>query len=510
MILNGASAQTVEKFIARQAEAARLSDAWAKLNDFRAYYAGAHPVYLTPRQQEFLGPLLTEAGDYVCAFNLCKVVIDTLAERLRVEGFTGQDAAGNTLAEKLADWWARGDGDAKHSRTQAAALRDARAYNIVRWDAARGIPTFETEQAYDGVTGVTTHRDAFGKLSMAVKYYLKDDILAEDYLTRRRIIYTDGLMTRQKEAAQGLYGWGPIDPAEGPAVEYWTDGFTATGRSLGIPVIEFENADGMSEISQLIGPQNALNKLVLDLLAAGDTTAFQMLAVQYREGVLPAARPVDDDKETTDDLRIGPGRAIELWDGTTVTAIPAGDLAQLIDAIRFMVNMIAGVSRTPQYYLMPVGGGDVPSGEALKQLESGLVSRANRRTTIFGNAWVETARQMARLYAAMGGRDVDPEAGIKCNWASTEIRYELYNAQVAQAEAAVGVPQEALWELRLGYSPDEIKRFKTQKAADDNRRLAAVLGALNSGSVTEELDGAGRGGAVDGRGSATGGAAVSQ
>lgn len=505
MILNGASAQTVEKFIALQAEATRLTDAWARLADYRDYYAGRHPVQLTARQKEFLGPILTQGDDYAFAFNLCRVVIDTLAERLKLEGFTGQDAAGKALAEKLADWWERGDCDVKQHRTHTHALRDGRAYNVIRWDAEQGIPTFEAELAFDGDTGITAHRDLNGQIDLAVRYWRVDDITSERHLQRRRNIYRPGVILHQQEDAKGNYGWGPISPADGPAVEYWTDTLTADGAPLGIPVIEFANADAASEIAQIIGPQNGLNKLTLDLLAAGDTTGFQMLAVQYREGVFPSATPTDDDATTNDDLRIGPGRAIELWDGTTITAIPAGDIGQLIASIRFVVNLLAGISRTPQYTLMPVGGSDVPSGEALKQLESGLVSRAEQRTRMFGNPWVRTARQMARLYRAMGARDVDAEAAIKANWASTEIRYELYNAQVAQAEMAVGVPAEALWELRLGYSPDEIKRFKTAAAAADNRRLAAVLGALNSGGIDAETASDGSGGSADGAGSATGG-----
>jgi hypothetical protein len=516
MILNGASAQTVERFISYQAEAARLAEAWDKLRDFRDYYAGTHPVFLTERQKEFLGPILTDADSYAFAFNLCKVVIDTLGERLKLEGFTGQDAAGEALAEKIADWWERGGCDAKEDKAHMHALRDTHSYNVVRWVKGENFPTYEPELAFDGNTGVTVHKNIDNEIDLAVRYWRVDDITSDKHLQWRRNIYMDGKIIHQKEDAGGPYGWGPIDADEGPAVEYWTDNLTATGRSMGIPVIELENADEQSEIQQLIGPQNGLNKFVLDLLAAGDTTGFQMLALQYREGVFPEAMPADSTEDTheTDDatkqaLRMGPGRAIELWDGTTIQAIPAGDLGQLIESIRFVVNLISGVSRTPQYYLMPIGGSDVPSGEALKQLESGLVSRANKRTTIFGGAWVKTARQMARLYRAMGNTDVDAEAPLKANWASTEIRYELYNAQVAEAEQRLGVPQEALWELRLGYGPDDVKRFKQLAAKEQQRRLSMVLGGLN-GSVTEEVGGNGSGGAANSRGGANGGASLRQ
>ena len=475
MILAGANAQTVERFIALQKEAARLADTWDKLTDYRAYYKGEHPVMLTERQKEFLGPLLND-GAHPFAFNLCKVVVDTLCERLKVEGFTGKDAAGETLAAKIAEWLEPGAFDEKQDEQHQLALAETTSYAIVRWDAEQGIPTFEVEQAYDGDTGVTYHADKNGNVDLAVKYWHKDDITAKDHWELRRNIYRDGLIIHQKPDTRSEYGWGPIDAEEGPAVEYWTDNFGANGRSLGIPVIEFHN--GASEIEALIGPQNGLNKLVLDLLAAGDVTGFQMLALQYREGVFPDGTPTDDDKQTSDDLRIGPGRAIELWDGTTLTAIPAGDLTQLLNAIRFVVSLMAGVSRTPQYYFMPIGGNEVPSGEALKQLESGLVSRAVKRTVIFGNAWVRVMRQMARLYRAMGNRDVDAEGQIETNWASVEVRNEFIQAQIAEKHAALGVPQEVLWETHLGYTPDDVAKFKRMKAREAAQQLTNVLTSL--------------------------------
>jgi hypothetical protein len=93
---------------------------------------------------------------------------------------------------------------------------------------------------------------------------------------------------------------------------------------------------------------------------------------------------------------------------------------------------------------------------------------------------VEAMHMAARYYCAMGYTDVDPEAAIKTNWASPEVRNQQTDAATAQIEAALGVPQEALWALRLGYGPEQIEEFKRMKARADAASLTNVLTSLQS------------------------------
>jgi hypothetical protein len=365
---------------------------------------------------------------------------------------------------------------------------------IVDWDATRKAPRWKANSRYDGDTGVTFHTDANDVPYMAVKYWRRDDILEADYGALRRTIYLPDRIMFYRQDAAGAYGWRAIDPQEGPAVQWWTDTMQEGGKPLGLACVEFKNPSGESELEAIIGLQNALNKLVLDTLAAGDATGFQMLAVSYKQPL--GASLTDEDDETTDDLRIAPGRIIELGDDATITAIPPGDLSQLLKALNAVTGFIAASTRTPQYYLQPFGGSDVPSGEALKQLESALVSRATERQAQFATSWVEAMRVGARLWLAMGGSGIDAEAPLTVSWDSAAVRNELYDMQVATGEAALGIPQDVLWQRRLGYSPEDVEEFKrsaARKSADD---LANVVGALNLGNVGTAVAGAGAGGAT--------------
>jgi hypothetical protein len=487
----GASAATVERFIALQKQAAAKADEWARVQDYRAYYKGDHPVMLTNRQQEYLGDILTKSNHTV-AFNLCRVIVDVLRERLTVNGFSGDDAAGKVLAEKAWEWWVAAGMEREAITTHRRALRDAAGYLIVDWDEAKAAPRWKANSRYDGDTGVTFHEDANDNPLMAVKYWRRDDILEANYGALRRTIYLPDRILRYRQDTSGSYGWTPIDAQEGPAVQWWTDTMQEGGKPLGLACVEFENPADESEIEAIIGLQNALNKLVLDMLAAGDATGFQMLAVSYTQALGGAM--TDEDDETGDDLRIAPGRIIELGDGAKITNIPPGDLSQLLKAIDSITGFIAASTRTPQYYLRPFGGADVPSGEALKQLESALVSRATERQAQFSAAWVEAMRVGARLWLAMGGSGIDADANIAPTWASPAVRNELYDMQVATGELALGVPQEVLWQRRLGYSPADVVEFKRMAARESAANLANVVGALNLGNVGTAVGGAGASG----------------
>lgn len=476
---DGMSAAAIERIISLQAAAWRQAETWQKTRDYRNYYAGDQPSMLSERQEEFLGDILTTANHPV-VFNLCGVVIDVLRERLKVEGITGNDAEANDLSELAWQWWQNADMDAEQNKVHTYALRDRRAYLIVDWDSEKAQPTWKANALYDGDTGVTFHTDAeTGKPLLAIKYWRVSDPLSDDWAKARRTVYLPDRIMRYEQGKAGE--WQPLDPSKGKPLEWWTDTFTEGGRPLGLAVTEFRNPNDTSELASVIGLQNALNKTLLDLLAAADMTGFQMLAISYK-GPLESA-PTDDEGDTdeahTDELRIAPGRAIELGDDAKVTAIPAGDLGSLVDTISTIVSFVAASTRTPHYYLRPPQGADIPSGEALKQLENALVARAKERFTVFGGSWVEALRVGARLWAAMGNRGADVEQPLEISWADPQVKNELYQADVATREQGLGVPQEVLWAKRLDYSPGEIANMRAMSQAAEAEKIATVIGALN-------------------------------
>jgi len=230
--------------------------------------------------------------------------------------------------------------------------------------------------------------------------------------------------------------------------------------------------------------QDGLNKSWLDLIAAADTAGFPILAIEYEAGDF--GNVTDDSNITGDDeFIIAPGRALEL-DGAHANRIPGADLSQLIDVIWTFTMAIAAVSRTPAYYLKPVGGSDVPSGEALKQLESGLVSRAKERQLIFGQAWADVMSCAYKLQQTFGQAipEVD-KIKVETQWQDSETRNDLTNAQAAQIHQMLGVPDEAVFAM-LDYSPQDIKRFQAMKRTDQAARVATVAQTLQKAQAQQQ------------------------
>ena len=159
----------------------------------------------------------------------------------------------------------------------------------------------------------------------------------------------------------------------------------------------------------------------------------------------------------------------------------------MIETMWTIVQAISGASRTPAYYLRPVGGGDVPSGEALKQLESGLVKRAQERQLIFGQAWADAFAMAYAVSQTFGPSLPDlPEMDIQTVWTDANVRNELSMAQVGQIYKQLNVPDDTIWQYVLGFTPSEIAGWRDAQRRDDAVKLASVADALRRSGVAAQ------------------------
>ncbi len=241
---------------------------------------------------------------------------------------------------------------------------------------------------------------------------------------------------------------------------------TADEQPIGVAVVPFTSPSS-NWIVQILGLQNAVNKSWLDLLASADSAGFPFYSIEYPEGPKSAPAKSDDDIEGEDEFVVGPGRFQEVFGGSMRQHLPA-DLKPMIDTVWAFVTAVSGMTRIPQYYMRPVGGSNVLSGEALKQLESGLVKRAEERQLFYGQTWEDVFSLAMRVQSAFGkGMDIDEGATISIAWDSPEVRNEAAEAATAEAHDRLGVDSEQVW-LRLGYTPEEIAVddafFKTSEA----------------------------------------------
>jgi hypothetical protein len=477
-------AQQLESFIHMQSIVARQKDAADRILALRDYYDGEHPVLLTERQQQYLGDLLSDQ-EFTFAHNIVRSVIDTLRERLAVtgigiEGTSEEDT--NTpeaiVSRAMWEWWTKSRLDSGQIRLYRRALRDGKAYVLVDFDNEKQRPRFTSHHvdAGDREPGIMLYRDPsdLDTVLMAIRHFVPDNPINPAEVGReRKTIY---LPDQVRKYVMGKGGqWEPyMEPGDTSWPLPWVD---RRGRPLGVLAIEFENPGG-SEVEQIIGLQNALNKTWLDLIAAADTSGFPIPWVAYEEDI-PLDTQSDADGVGTDEIRLSPGRLLEVVKAK-VGRLEAADLMPIIAVIDRIEQAISGVSRTPSYYLKPVGGSDVPSGEALKQLESGLVRRAEERQLVFGQAWQDVFALAYRVNQAYGPSLPElEEPSISVTWADANVRNELAEAQTAEAHQRLGVPQATLWR-EIGYTPEEIDEFKRSQLADTNAKVAGIAAMLRT------------------------------
>jgi hypothetical protein len=467
-----------------------------KVLALRAYYDGDHPVMLTERQQEFIGPLLDSKAPFSFAHNHVRSIIDTLRERLAVTGVNLEGVGeGDTTSPKaivqaaMWQWWTRARMDSDQIRLYRRALRDGLCYLMVDFDPETMRPRFTMHHvdAGDKEPGIVLHRDPSdqNKVLYATRHFVEFNPLEPGVTgTRRKTVY---MPDQIRKYVMGGSGWEAVkDSSEEPWPIPWVD---RNGKPLGVPVIEFANPGG-SEVEQIIGLQNALNKAWLDLIAAADTSGFPLVVFNYLEdtGQLSGAQD-DADHEGSDELRLSPARVIEVIQ-TDVKRLEAADMSQMIAVIDRIELAISGVSRTPSYYLRPVGGSDVPSGEALKQLESGLVRRAEERQLVFGQAWEDVFALAYRVNQVFGPRLPDvPDMSLTVTWQDANVRNELAEAQTAEAHQRLGVPQVELWR-RMGYTPEQIERFQQEQAQQEQAKVAMVTAAMRTQQSMQNGNGA--------------------
>lgn len=452
----------------------------SRIRVVRDYAAGKHPVFLTDRQKEFIG-LQSRSATNLFSHNMCALVIDCLVERLEVMGFAaaleGED--GGDLSEQVKVWWEHNRMDAGQDDVYGAAARDGIAYLVVDWDATTGMPVWAINAAYDGTQGVKTYDDPnTGALLFAAKKWQLADPFnsANNGRTRLTLYFPDRIekyiSTRGSNAGVGGTIWEPWQDAGDTT---WPIVWKNEQGPLGMAVIPFANPGG-SEIEQIIHIQDALNKADVDLLATSDAAGFRIL---YAAGVTGSIDPATGKEKS---LTISPGQMLKIADPAgRLGAIEPVDPALLIRASKYWIEVIAGLSRTPQYLFQAMGG-DQPSGASLKEQEIGLVYKAERRQRLWGNAWEDAITLSARLHNLNRPGEQLGIVRMSAQWKaattpSDPVAQRLVEGQAREAQVKSGLPLKTALRIE-GWSDEELAQMATDKATEDTDSANSLGAAM--------------------------------
>lgn len=432
---------------------------------FDDYYTGKHRLqFATVKFRTAFGLTFRQFAD-----NWCPLVIDSVDERLNVEGFrfgtpekpipdnVDGDAADDVITGDDLAWdiWQENQLDAYSQIAHTESLIAGESYALITPAGPNTIPFITIEAASQTIVqwapGTRRHRLA------ALKSWTEDDG------TRMCTLYMP----------DWVFKWKGVGPGSG--TPRWTER-TPVGETwplentLGVvPVVPLVNrtrllGGGRSEIADVVPLQDAVNKTLMDMLVASEFGAYKQ---RWVTGIDIPTDPVTG--EQVEAFKTAVDRLFHAEDpNAKFGEFTQTDLGNFVKAVEMLVQHIASQSRTPPHYFYL--SGHFPSGESIKAAESSLVAKVRRKMRHFGEAWEEVIRLSCK---AMGDTQRAANTRAEVIWGDPESRTESQHVDATVKLKALGIPDEVLWE-RLGMTPTEIVRIKAIRTKDLADRMGAM------------------------------------
>jgi hypothetical protein len=451
----------------------RLDARSATIGLYEDYYLGHHRLsFATTKFRETFGNLFR-----ALAVNFCLLVVDAENERLNIEGFNmGGDPAGGADTDAWR-FWRLNKMEARAPVAHAEALSKGESYIVVWSNPKRqGVPLIRIA---DARRMIVEHDDGDDDARLAaLRRWIGVD--RYEYAT----LYLPDRIEKYRSREAVPIGMAPAERAEAYWVRREVSGEDwPIPNPLGVvPVIPLSynpmlTGMGRSELASVVPIQDAINKLVADMIVASEYVAFPQ---RWATGI-----DVPTDPNTgvpLEPFKAGPGR---LWIADAVPGMdqpiepkfgsfPQANLSPYTDAIEMLVQDIASITKTPAHYLLGQSG-NFPSGESLKATETGLVAKSRSAMRQFGESWEETIRLAFRIVG--DSRGTVEEGGEAVIWRDPESRVlsEVTDA-VGKHVQMLGVPHRIAWE-KVGYSQTEIERMEAiiQQERIETATLAATI-----------------------------------
>jgi Phage portal protein, SPP1 Gp6-like len=412
-----------------------LGDRQVTLSRLQDYHDGKHRLAFTSEKfRQSFGGMFSAFAD-----NWCQLVVDAVEERLNVEGFRhGDDPNADRDAWAI---WQRNNLDADSQLAHSEALIKGDSYAMV-WADDEGQPKVSIESPRDVIV---RYEPGNRKERIAALKRWKDD---DGY---RAVLFTKNFVYKF-DKDNGDDEW--------HACRTTTEPWPLVNVMGIVPVVPLVNrasltsSYGVSEFLNVIPQQDAVNKLLADMLVASEYIAFPQRYVTGLE------IPVDENGREKAPFQIALDKLLIAEDPQArFGTLSAGDLQNYVTGIETLVQHIASQTRTPPHYFYL--GGNFPSGDAIKSAETGLVAKARRKMRFFGEGWEEVMRLCFKVLD-------DPRGDItngETIWADPEYRSESELADALIKRSSIGVPRQQLWE-DAGYTQTQISRFRTMEADD--------------------------------------------
>jgi hypothetical protein len=420
----------------------KLDERREKVNVLEAYYDGNHPLPSPPQRMAGFAEARQafENLSRLGVTNYMPPVVDVVEQRLRVTGFRFGETANAKADDEAWRIWQRNHLDADSQLVHHNALMTGQAFMLV-WPVngvAQITPEHPAQTIIEYVPGSLRERAA------GLRSWCEDDGSLRAVLYLPEEVYKWQAKNEQSE-------WVPWQPS--------TDDSWPIKNPLGVvPLVEFRAnrslrpapfGGGASEFAGVITDQDRINKTVFDRLV---TAEFQAFRQRWAVGWTP-----DDPNQA---MRASVAHMLAFEDGEVkLGEFTQADFSPFLAAVAADVEAIGARTSTPFYSLGKLA--NPPSGDALMALQSGLIAKSEKHTDNFG----ESHEEVIALGLIAEGNKLGLDVMSTVLWRSVTFVTFAEKADAAVKYKAADVPTEAIWTDVLGFTPQDVARFRIQRAS---------------------------------------------
>ncbi|HEY9476794.1 MAG TPA: phage portal protein [Mycobacteriales bacterium] len=425
--------------------------------------------------------LVQELGDRIEQVVIAwpQLVVDSVEERLEVEGFRLPDAD-DADVEMWRVWQANGmDEESQLGRVDALVMgRSYLAVGANEDDTSTPLVTVESPlEVYADVDPRTRKvRAALRRYSDEATIVRPREDYATLYLPNETIYYDIGKDWKETGRDEHKLGEVPLIPLvnRGRLSSRSRRQLTVSGRL------------GRSELDPILPLARAANKIATDMMVASEGVAIPLRGLW---GIGP------DDLEDQDGNKLTAMQAIlgKLLmlpvEGGREFQFPAADLSNFHKTINQLAHLVASIAGLPSDYL-GLTTENPPSAESRRAGEIRLIKRCERKQVPFGGAYEHTQRVIRRFQD--GGGPVDKRLrSLETIW-----RDPATPTVAAMADAAVKLRAEGISTLRqaredVRYSQGQIRRMEKEDEQEARRQAQTVFGVKPDESAGEPAPAAG-------------------
>jgi len=408
--------------------------------------------------------------------NFAHLVVSALSERLRISGFRSAAQDDETGDPEIGSLWQRAGLNVIAADVHKNTLGLGSAYVMVGdidEDTDAAVVTYEDPRWIVGMPDPDNKRRLIAVLK--IKYDAADNV-DRIYLHLAGKVFAPGanaqLWVAERKAMGRMGALAGFDDRDW----VWIPARSGSLAHDRVPVVRFDNEDGMGEFEGHIDLLDRINHQILQRMTIAVMQAFRQRAVKGLPSIYPNGHPKAGQLIDYGDVFVADPAAVwhlppgaEMWESGII------DIRPLLEAVREDVTHLGAVTKTPLYYLMP--GGDNQSAEGATAQRENLVFKARDRTERFIPKWADV---VGLMLLAAGPVDRKALTRLGPIFAAPEM-LSLAERADAAAKAANDIPRRSRLQLIWQFPPDTVDRLMTEWADEMllQQQFANALAAAN-------------------------------